>query len=93
MDNFHIIALPHSGYGDSDYPQTGYDPDTLTVEQQAQVIEFINTLRPFHQRECVEHVRRNVPYAKIVEIIKGHHYCFIKHEERVFDEMSRFLME
>jgi pimeloyl-ACP methyl ester carboxylesterase len=50
-------------------------------------------LRPPHQRECIEQFRRNAPHAKIVEIPKGHHYCFIKHEELVFDEMRKFLSE
>jgi non-heme chloroperoxidase len=68
-------------------------PDYMTEEQQSQVIEFIDTLRPPHQRECIEQFRRHVPHARIVEIPKGHHYCFIKHEELVYDEMHRFLME
>jgi len=66
-------------------------PDYMTEEQQKQVIEFIDVLRPIHQRECIEQFRRNVPHARIVEIPKGHHYCFIKHEDFVFDEMSKFL--
>ena len=67
-------------------------PDYMTEEQTTQVIEFIETLRPPHQRECIEHFRHNVPHAKIVEIPNGHHYCFIKHEELVFDEMRKFLL-
>ena len=63
----------------------------MTEEQQKQVIEFIDVLRPIHQKECIEQFRRNVPHARIVEIPKGHHYCFIKHEDFVFDEMSKFL--
>jgi len=68
-------------------------PDYMTEEQQAQVIEFIEKLRPPYQMECIEQFRRHVPHAKIVEIPKGHHYCFIKHEELVYDEMHKFLLE
>jgi len=46
-------------------------PDYMTEEQKKQVIEFIDTLRPIHQRECIEQFRRNVPHAKIVESPKG----------------------
>ncbi len=66
-------------------------PDFMTEEQQAEVIEFIDTLRPPHQRECIEQFRRHVPHARIVEIPRGHHYCFIKHEALVFEEMRSFL--
>lgn len=65
--------------------------DYMTEEQQKQVLEFIDKLRPIHQRECIEQFRRNAPHARIVEIPKGHHYCFIKHEDFVFDEMIKFL--
>jgi pimeloyl-ACP methyl ester carboxylesterase len=67
-------------------------PDYMTEEQKALVIEFFDTVRPSLQRECIEQFRRDVPHARIVEIPKGHHYCFIKHEELVFDEMSKFLL-
>jgi hypothetical protein len=30
-----------------------------------------------------------VLHARIAEISKGHHYCFIKHKELVFDEMRK----
>jgi non-heme chloroperoxidase len=68
-------------------------PDYMTEEQQAQVVEFIDRLRPPAQRECIEQFRRDVPQARIVIIPGGHHYCFIKHEKQVFDEMHRFLLE
>jgi len=31
-DNFHVLALTRRGHGDSDYPETGYDPDTLVED-------------------------------------------------------------
>jgi pimeloyl-ACP methyl ester carboxylesterase len=66
--------------------------DYMTAEQQVQVVEFYATVRPALQRECIEQFRREVPHARVVVIPKGHHYCFIKHEELVFDEMSKFLL-
>jgi pimeloyl-ACP methyl ester carboxylesterase len=67
-------------------------PDYMTAEQQAQVVEYFDTVRPPLQRELIAQFRRDVPHARIVEIPKGHHYCFIKHEDLVFDEMMRFLL-
>ncbi len=66
-------------------------PDYMTEEQKAQVIEYLDTVRPALEQECVEQLKRDLPQARIVVIPNGHHYCFIKHEELVFDEMSRFL--
>ncbi len=31
-DKFHVIALTRRGHGDLDYPETGYDVDTLTED-------------------------------------------------------------
>ena len=31
-DRFHVLALTRRGHGDSDYPETGYDADTLTED-------------------------------------------------------------
>jgi hypothetical protein len=64
----------------------------MTAEQQAQVIEFYEKVRPALQRECIEQFRGDAPHARIVIIPKGHHYCFIKHEELVFEEMRKFLL-
>ncbi len=67
-------------------------PDYMTEEQKELLTEYFDTVRPPLQRELIEQFQRSVPHAKIVEISKGHHYCFIKHEELVFDEMRRFLL-
>jgi len=67
-------------------------PDYMTEEQKALVTDFFDTIRPPLQRELIEQFQRSVPQAKIVEIPNGHHYCFIKHEELVFDEMRKFLL-
>ena len=67
-------------------------PDYMTEEQKAAVTEFFDTVRPPLQRELIGQFQRSVPHARIVEISNGHHYCFIKHEELVFDEMRKFLL-
>jgi non-heme chloroperoxidase len=38
---FHVLALDRRGHGDSDYPETGYDPPTLTEE----LWQFLDTLK------------------------------------------------
>jgi non-heme chloroperoxidase len=67
-------------------------PDYMTREQQMQVREFFDTVRPPLQRELIAQFQRNVPHARIVEIPNGHHYCFIKHDKIVFEEMRKFLL-
>jgi non-heme chloroperoxidase len=68
-------------------------PDYMTEEQKALVIEYFDRIRPSLQRELIEQFRRSVPHARIVEIPNGHHYCFIKHEKLVYEEMRKFLLE
>ncbi len=65
----------------------------MSAEQQAQIVEFFDTLLVPYTKTWIEQFRRMVPHARIVEIPKGHHYCFIQQEEFVFEEMRRFLME
>ncbi|HLO28088.1 MAG TPA: alpha/beta hydrolase [Anaerolineales bacterium] len=67
--------------------------DWMTEEQKAQVREFFETINYSWVRENIEQFQRNVPQAKIVVIPEGHHYCFIRKEELVFNEMSTFLLE
>lgn len=31
-DRFHVMAVTRRGHGESDYPETGYDPDSLAVD-------------------------------------------------------------
>jgi hypothetical protein len=67
--------------------------DFMSSEQQAQVIEFFNTVRRPYNQEWIEEFRRTVPHAKVVVIPRGHHYCFLKQEELVFAEMQNFLLD
>jgi pimeloyl-ACP methyl ester carboxylesterase len=65
--------------------------DWMTEEQKAQVHRHFETTAAVYDRECIELFQRNVPHARIIEIPHGHHYCFIQHEELVYDEMRKFL--
>ncbi len=67
--------------------------DWMTEEQKSQVKEFFETISHSWIMENIEQFRRNVPHAKIVEIPQGHHYCFIRKEELVYEEMRKFLLE
>jgi pimeloyl-ACP methyl ester carboxylesterase len=73
----------------SDYLSSDY----MTEEQKTQVVDFFTNVLWPHDEKIIEQFRRDVPHAKIVIIPQGHHYCFIKHEELVFDEMRKFLLE
>jgi non-heme chloroperoxidase len=79
-----IYAINNGAY----YVSTDY----MTAEQQAQVLEFYETVRPALQQACIDQFQAAVPQARVVIIPKGHHYCFITHPDLVFDEMSRFLL-
>jgi non-heme chloroperoxidase len=40
IDRFHVLAMTRRGHGESDYPETGYDPDTL-VEDLRQFLDAL----------------------------------------------------
>jgi pimeloyl-ACP methyl ester carboxylesterase len=76
----------------ADKPKTySVSPNYMTGEQQAQMVEFYETVQQPWNRHCIEQFQRNVPHAKIVIIPNGHHYCFIQQEEQVLEEMMAFL--
>jgi non-heme chloroperoxidase len=68
-------------------------PDYLTEEQKVVSADFHKTVRLPVQRECITQFRQNIPHAQVVEIPQGNHYCFIKHEELIYEEMRRFLLD
>jgi len=67
--------------------------DWMTEEQKTQLMRHFETTENAWTRENIEQFRQNVPHAKIIEIPQGHHYCFIKQEELVYEEMRKFLLE
>lgn len=67
--------------------------DWMTEEQKAEVRVFFETSSDAWIRENIEQFQQNVPHARVVVIPEGHHYCFIKEEELVYNEMRKFLLE
>ncbi len=67
--------------------------ESMTREQQAQVFEYYRTRRQPYSLQQAERFKVLIPDARIVVIPNGHHYCFIKQEQFVFEEMHKFLME
>jgi non-heme chloroperoxidase len=67
-------------------------PEWMTEDEQAQVRKFFATIRLDWLQVSIEKFRRNVPHARIVTIPHGHHYCFIKNRDLVFEEMLKFLL-
>jgi non-heme chloroperoxidase len=65
----------------------------MSEEEKALVLDFFKTVRQPYNRQYFEQFQRMLPRAKIVEIPNGHHYCFIKQEELVYEEMRKFLLE
>ena len=73
---------------------TGFlSSDYITEDQKALVLDYFRTVRQPYSRQYIEQFQQRVPHAKVVVIPHGHHYCFIKHEELVFQEMRTFLLE
>lgn len=88
--NIHAPVLSFFAIRDgSDYLSSDY----MTEEQKSQVIDYFKTVLQPHNRQYIEQFQRKVPHARIVEIPHGHHYCFIKHEETVYEEMRKFLLD
>ena len=66
--------------------------DWMTEEQKTELRNHVLTREDAWTRESLELFRCNVPHAKIVEIPEGHHYCFIREEDLVYEEMRKFLL-
>ena len=66
--------------------------DYMSEEQKMQVTDFFKTVLQPHNQKYIEQFHRKVPHAIVVEIPGGHHYCFIKQEEVVFEGMRKFLI-
>lgn len=67
--------------------------DWMTDEQRAELRHHVLTREDAWTRECIDQFRQNVPHADIVEIPQGHHYCFIRQEELVYEKMREFLLQ
>lgn len=71
-----------------DFLSVDYIPEDL----KALIAAYYDSIRPPLQREVIDQFRRDVPHARVVEIPNGHHCCFIKNAEIVFEEMNNFLL-
>jgi hypothetical protein len=78
-----IYAISNGRYFISD--------EWMTEEQKTQVKDYFETVGDPWVTENIEQFQRNVPHAQVMVLPEGHHYCFIKKEKEVYDEMSKFL--
>ncbi len=55
-DRFHVLGLDRRGHGDSDYPEAGYDADTLTedLRQFLHALKIDHAILAGHSMACVE---------------------------------------
>lgn len=65
----------------------------MKEEQRTSIRDHVTLREDPWTRESIQQFRRNVPHARIVEISRGHHYCFIQQDELVYREMRGFLLE
>jgi non-heme chloroperoxidase len=65
----------------------------MTAEQQAQVLDYFNKDRRPYLEGYIEEFRSSAPDARVVVIENGHHYCFLKQEELVYEALRAFLAE
>ena len=86
------IQSPILGFFALQDGSTFLSPDYMTEEQKTLVMEYFRTTRLPYTRHYIEQLRQEIPHANVVEIPQGHHYCFIKHEELVYEEMRKFLL-
>lgn len=68
------------------------DNDWMTEEQKAELQHHVETREDLWTRESITKLRQDIPHARIIEIPRGHHYCFIQQEELVYEEMRKFLL-
>ena len=54
-DQFHVLALTRRGHGESEYPETGYDIDTLTED----IRQFLDSLK-IDQAILVQHTNEGI---------------------------------
>ncbi len=68
-DKFRVLALTRRGQGDSDYPETGYDADTLTedIRQFMDSLNIDKTILAGHSLAGVELTHFSASYPERVE--------------------------
>lgn len=66
-------------------------PEFCTEEQKRLNTEFMNEVWFPHLKNEIKKFKNDIPQAQVIEILDGHHYCFIAQEELVYEEMRKFL--
>ena len=68
-DEFHVLALTRRGHGDSDYPESGYDADTLTedIRQFMDALNIEKAILAGHSLAGVELTHFTATYPNRVE--------------------------
>ena len=68
-DRFRVLALTRRGHGDSEYPETGYEPDTLTedIRQFMDSLKIEKAILAGHSLAGVELTHFAATYPKRVE--------------------------
>jgi non-heme chloroperoxidase len=80
-----FFAISEGGYAISD--------EWMTEEQKSQILNHFETTANSWKKENIEQFWQSVPHGKVIVIPRGHHHCFIKQEELVYEEMRKFLLE
>ena len=65
----------------------GLDLSTRQIEEITKAWADLDAVR----RSQIEAIRRNFPQATIVELVHTVHHCFIQRQERVVEEIRKFL--
>jgi pimeloyl-ACP methyl ester carboxylesterase len=67
--------------------------DDYTEEQKAAYEQFNREVKEPFFWSLIAEFKSRFPHTKVVVIPNGHHYCFIAHEELVYNEMRQFLLD
>lgn len=67
--------------------------DVYSEEQKAAYKKYIQEVQDPFFYSIIAEFQGRFPQARIIVIPGGHHYCFIAHEDLVYEEMQNFLLE
>lgn len=68
-------------------------PAYFTEEQKNAANHFNQTQWAPFARQRSTRFRQDVPQAKLIKIHNGQHACHISHEDLVYEEMKKFLLD
>ncbi len=82
IDTFHVLALTRRGHGESDYPETGYDIDTLTED----IRRFLDTLK-IERAILVGHSLAGIELSRFAALYP-HHVLKLVYLDAAYDYAS-----